>query len=62
MGLIVFGIFTGVSRGPFGLRTGFFGAFFTAFLVTFFVAFFAAAGFFLAAFFFAMIERLLRNV
>ena len=40
------------SRGPLGLRA----TFFTAFLVTFFVTFFAAAGFFFAAFFFAMIH------
>jgi len=40
------------SRGPLGLRA----TFFAAFLVTFFVTFFAAAGFFFAAFFFAMIH------
>jgi len=44
------------ARGPLVLRTTFFAAFFTAFLVTFFVAFFAAAGFFFAAFFFAMVH------
>ena len=56
LGLGVTMVFSMPSRGPFAFFTTFFAAFFTAFLVTFFVAFFAAAGFFFAAFFFAMIH------
>ena len=52
LGVGVTMVFSMPSRGPFA----FFTTFFTAFLVTFFVAFFAAAGFFFAAFFFAMIH------